>query len=141
MTSRRAALERGREQPNVGQVVQNDLACKAGIHADVEAPTPPPNRKVDEASWTSISVQVSSTSSKESEESSATSLQAEVSYSNWFVNASASVSHQSSQSAAMKELANATIRISFECMRVDINRPWLRAELFFDHDLRLAEND
>ncbi|TBU31906.1 hypothetical protein BD311DRAFT_804364 [Dichomitus squalens] len=38
-------------------------------------------------------------------------------------------------SQAMQELASAGVKISFECMRVDITRPWMRPELFYDDEL------
>ena len=49
----------------------------------------------------------------------------------------AGVDHESSEahSQATQELAEAAVKISFECMRVDITRPWLRPELFYDDDL------
>jgi hypothetical protein len=119
----------------VASTVQDEIADKAGI------PRPPP-RAVDakkEGSWTSISLDVSSSSSRDAQDSSATAATVKASYGLGWNGVSASVSHQQSQASALKEMANATMKISFECMRVDITRPWLRAELFYDHDLRVPE--
>lgn len=38
----------------------------------------------------------------------------------------------------MSQMAKSSVKATFECMRVDITRPWLRADLFFDDDLRVA---
>jgi len=48
------------------------------------------------------------------------------------------VSHSDATSDVAKQMANSTIKASFECMRVDITRSWLRGELFYDDDLRVA---
>lgn len=119
----------------VAATVQDEIADKAGI------PRPPP-RAVDakkEGSWTSISLDMTSSSSRDAKEESATAATLDASYGWGWNKVSASVSHQQSQADAFKEMASATIKISFECMRVDITRPWLRAELFYDHDLRVPE--
>ena len=56
-----------------------------------------------------------------------------------FVEISAGGFHQEYHSAASREMANALVKISFECMRVDIIRPWLRGRLFQDHELRVPK--
>ncbi|KAG8692605.1 hypothetical protein FRC09_011082 [Ceratobasidium sp. 395] len=85
--------------------------------------------------FTPISVEVSSTSETNRSEvkSANVSFGASASY-GWF-GASVSGQHSESHSNAMKDLSNSSVKISFECMRVDIIRPWLRAELFYDEDL------
>ncbi|CCO36198.1 hypothetical protein BN14_10326 [Rhizoctonia solani AG-1 IB] len=85
--------------------------------------------------FTPITVEVSSSSEKKSTEESATSFAAGASASWGLWSVSASVSHSEAHSKAMSELAESSIKISFECMRVDINRPWLRPELFYDEEL------
>ncbi|KAG8726103.1 hypothetical protein FRC12_023706 [Ceratobasidium sp. 428] len=85
--------------------------------------------------FTPISVEVLSTSETNRSEvkSANVSFGASASY-GWF-GASVSGQHSESHSNAMKDLSNSSVKISFECMRVDIIRPWLRAELFYDEDL------
>ncbi|KAJ6590302.1 hypothetical protein B0H10DRAFT_1961122 [Mycena sp. CBHHK59/15] len=56
----------------------------------------------------------------------------------WSVNASVNHSQSEAHAEAMSELPNAAVKISFECMRVDIGRAWLRPELFYDEDLVLG---
>lgn len=140
LTNKRAALET-KEGKSTGTAVQDSLAGTAGIQPDAPAPPSPDEKDKDEGSWTSISIQVSSSYSQESNESSSTSGRAEASGWGGIFSFSASGTHQESHSSASKEMANASMRISFECMRVDITRPWLRAELFWDHDLRVADGD
>ena len=86
--------------------------------------------------FTPITVEVTSSSESKNSSSSASSMSfgASGSY-GWFF--TASVNHESSEahSQATQELADAAVKISFECMRVDITRPWLRPELFYDDDL------
>lgn len=120
--------------------VQDDFADKAAIP---RGPAPPAaNDPEDDADyWTSISVEVSSSVAHESTETSSTSVTADVSVPIGFWSVSASATHSESHSAASKEMANASMKVSFQCMRVDITRPWLRGELFYDHELRVPEGD
>lgn len=124
--------------------VQNNVAGKAGLQPDLPSlPSPSPTTAGagDEGPWTSISFLLSSSYSHTTDESSAWSLKAEATYRSWFNSVNMGLSHEQSHAAALREMANATIRVSFECMRVDITRPWLRPELFLDHDLRVADGD
>ncbi|KIK63174.1 hypothetical protein GYMLUDRAFT_72397 [Collybiopsis luxurians FD-317 M1] len=95
-------------------------------------------QNTDEDYFTAITVEISSTSDSKSskEEASSMSFGASASY-GWN---SFSVSHAQSQAhaEAQSELENASVKVSFECMRVDITRPWLRTELFYDEDLVLG---
>lgn len=138
LTDERNAKEQSKGKKLAGVIVQDELAAKAGIPP--EAP-PPSTNASEEGSWTSISVVVTSTYSTESNESSGKSIQGKVSYWDLFTGASVGGSYQDSHFEAAREMANASMRISFECMRVDINRPWLRPELFSDPDLRVADTD
>lgn len=49
-------------------------------------------------------------------------------------------SGSSTQSQAASQLANSTVKVSFECMRVNIARAWLHPVLFYDDDLQCAPN-
>ncbi|CAE7138793.1 unnamed protein product [Rhizoctonia solani] len=86
--------------------------------------------------FTPITVEVSATSESQGSQTKSSSCSFGASVSYGWTNASVSASHSDSQSKAMHDLANASIKISFECMRVDITRSWLRAELFYDPDLK-----
>ena len=48
------------------------------------------------------------------------------------------MSHSDATADAAKQMANSSIKAAFDCMRVDITRSWLRGELFYDDDLRVA---
>lgn len=85
--------------------------------------------------FTPITVEVSASSDTKRSETSATSFSAGGSAGWGLSSVSASVSHSEAHSEASSELANSGVKVSFECMRVDINRPWLRPELFYDEDL------
>lgn len=142
LNSRRQVLEKSGSSSggNIAGSVQEEYADRAGIP---RAPAPPPTAGADKTNyWTSIMVDVSSSYTHESHETTATSATVEASVrTGFFTRASVKVSHQESHSAASKEMANASMKISFECMRVDITRPWLRGELFYDHELRVPEGD
>ena len=110
------------------------------ISTDVGIPEPMPDpttvTTVEAPDYfTPITVEVTSSSESNNSSSSASSMSfgASASYGLF----SASVDHESSEahSQATQELAEAAVKISFECMRVDITRPWLRPELFYDDDL------
>ncbi|EJF57272.1 hypothetical protein DICSQDRAFT_129594 [Dichomitus squalens LYAD-421 SS1] len=112
------------------------IATSVGIPAAM--PDPTAVAAVESPDYfTPITVEVTSTSESKSSSSSASSMSfgASGSYGLFFTG---SVSHESSEahSEATQELANAAVKISFECMRVDITRPWLRPELFYDDDLQ-----
>ncbi|KAG8688959.1 hypothetical protein FRC09_012650 [Ceratobasidium sp. 395] len=85
--------------------------------------------------FTPITVEISASSSEEKVSSNATSAQASVTASGLLWHASASANLSKVQAAAQKELASADVKVSFECMRVDIHRSWMRPELFYDPDM------
>jgi len=130
----------GSEPLAIAAALQNVYADKAGIPhvAPVPLPGAETGGKDDSDFWTSVSLEVSSSSREESETQSTS----------WSLGGSPSWGHcqgpgaipfrLDSQSNASKQMANSSVKISFECMRVDITRPWLRGELFYDHDLRVA---
>ncbi|KAF4460909.1 hypothetical protein FALBO_12292 [Fusarium albosuccineum] len=49
--------------------------------------------------------------------------------------ASATVSHSESSSEAMQKMSNLDVEIRMSCVVVEIERPWLHAELFADAEL------
>ena len=85
--------------------------------------------------FTPIMVEISASSSSETTSTSATSVSIGVSASWGMGSVSADVSHSQAHSDATAELANSSVKISLEVMRVDMSRTWLRSELFYDHDL------
>ena len=120
---------------------QDQYTDKAGIPRDVPVPPPATGEKNDTDYWTSISAKVTSSASHEETEVQSTSwsMGGSAGWGLWSVGASAS--HSESHANASKQMANSSVQISFDCMRVDISRPWLRGELFYDHDLRVAANE
>ncbi|KAF5963922.1 hypothetical protein FBULB1_13082 [Fusarium bulbicola] len=90
-------------------------------------------------SWTKISCKVSSKSSySESWTSqSASSICGKAGWGWW--RASASASHTESSAEAMSSMSNLDVEVSMSCMVVEIERPWLHAELFADAELDSGE--
>jgi flagellar motor switch/type III secretory pathway protein FliN len=122
-------------------VVIQELSDNMGIPHALPDPTAS-QEKTNEDYFTPITVEISSTSDTQSSKQEASSLSfgASASYGAgpWSVNASVNHSQSEAHAEAMSELANAAVKISFECMRVDIGRAWLRPELFYDEDLVLG---
>ena len=125
------------EVGNDGSALQKAILDATGVGPAVSSTT----AKVIPDYWTSISASISKSSSSESSSSSSTStsVDASASFGLWSVGGSASHAHSAAD--AMKEMANSNVKISFDCMRVDINRSWLRPELFYDHDLKPASGE
>ena len=97
--------------------------------------------------WTSISVEISSStevadSSASSASSSSTSTST-VKSGWWFWSRSSTTTNTSSSSSsaadASAQMSKCDVKVSFECMRVDISRGWLRTELFYDSELTCAK--
>ncbi|PTB52852.1 hypothetical protein M431DRAFT_557412 [Trichoderma harzianum CBS 226.95] len=85
--------------------------------------------------WTKISCKISAKSDTKvtatSQSASAVAAKA-----GWgFFSASGSASHSDSSSDAMQQMSNLDVEISMSCMVVEIERPWLHAELFADAEL------
>jgi len=124
-------------KPTAGALsLQDTFAIAAGIPPaapDISSSTP-----LEADYWTSISVEVSSsyTAEQTSSSSNSFSVGGSASWGLWSVGGSAA--HSDATSDAAKQMAKSKTKASFDCMRVDITRSWLRAELFFDDDLRVA---
>jgi len=120
--------------------LQDVFAIAAGIPPAAPDLTPPADPKASNEPdyWTSISVEVSSSYSAEQTSSSTNSFSVGggASWGLWSVGGSAS--HSDATADAAKQMANSSIKASFDCMRVDMTRSWLRGELFYDDDLRVA---
>ena len=128
------------ETPSSATDVQDVFATTAGIPPAGPDVAPPADPKApNEADyWTSIAVEVSSsyTAEQTSSSSNSYSVGGGASWGLW--SAGGSVSHSDATMDAAKQMANSSIKASFDCMRVDITRSWLRGELFYDDDLRVA---
>ncbi|KIJ39755.1 hypothetical protein M422DRAFT_257348 [Sphaerobolus stellatus SS14] len=113
------------------------LAESMGIPKALPDPTlaPPPAQKPLEDFFTPITVELSSSSETTATQTSASTFSAGATASWGIASVSASVDHSEAHTSAMKELVSSNVKVSFECMRVDITRPWLRPELFYDEDL------
>jgi len=129
--------------PDTASNLQDVFAITAGIPPAAPDVTPSPDPKApNEADyWTSIAVEVSSSYSAEQSSSSSNSFSVGggASWGLWSVGGSAS--HSDATADAAKQMANSSIKASFDCMRVDITRSWLRGELFYDDDLRAASGN
>lgn len=85
-----------------------------------------------------ISLEVSSSSNVTSSEQHSLSVAASAGSSWGLFSSGGTGSHESASTKAEAQAANSDVKVSFECMRVDITRSWLRPELFYDEDLRAA---
>lgn len=121
---------------NVGDAALNDVLPPGA------ADTPAAPKSVEEDYFTQISVEISSSSatSSTSDHSAQMASQSMQSHGWWFWRSTSKEESksESSSSDAMSQMANSDVKISFECMRVDIERAWMRPELFYDDDLRAA---
>lgn len=88
--------------------------------------------------WTSISVEVAASyeHSESTQKSQSTSAGASGGWGGF--SAGGSMAYSKSSADAMSQMAKSSVKATFECMRVDIARPWLRADLFFDDDLQVS---
>ena len=129
--------------PDTASNLQDVFAITADIPPAAPDFTPSPDpRTPNEADyWTSITVEVASSYSAEQSSSSSNSFSVGggASWRLWSVEGSAS--HSDATADAAKQMANSSIKASFDCMRVDITRIWLRGELFCDDDLRAASGN
>ncbi|KAK0706084.1 hypothetical protein B0T26DRAFT_755616 [Lasiosphaeria miniovina] len=85
--------------------------------------------------WTKISCKASSNTDirETSTSQSASSIAAKA---NWCLfSASGGASHTESSAKAMQSMANLDVEMTMDCMVVEIERPWLHAELFADAEL------
>lgn len=101
-------------------------------------PAPPPAVEPDYFSSISVNVEASYQHADATQKSSTTSVSASGSL--FGVSIGGSGSHTQSSADAESQMANSAVKVTFECMRVDIGRDWLRPELFLDDDLQVAKN-
>ncbi|KAM0438111.1 hypothetical protein ACHAQK_006842 [Fusarium lateritium] len=123
-----AVLKFGLKNPGLGNVIDLDNEDTWRNAAD-DGPD----------SWTKISCKVSSKSSysETSTSQSASSICGRAGWGWW--RASASASHTESSAEAMSSMSNLDVEVSMSCMVVEIERPWLHAELFADAELDSGE--
>lgn len=116
------------------------LAQKESADDALKGVLPPGQPKADgqQDYFIPITVEISATSKASSSEQHSLSVQAAAGLSWGLFSAGGSGSHDSASSKAEAQMANSDVKVSFECMRVDIHRSWLRPELFYDEDLRAA---
>lgn len=117
---------------------QNALAQSAGIPPPL--PDTFPTSDVPDF-WTKISVEVSSSYTAEQSETKSSSYSVGGAVGWGLLSIGGSYSHSSQSSDAAKQMANSSVKVSFECMRVDITRAWLRGELFYDDGLKVIKDN
>jgi hypothetical protein len=127
------------QAPETASNIQDTFAILAGI-----PPAPPditPSTATQADYWTSISIAVSSSyvADQSSSSSNSYSVGGSANWGLWSVGGG--VSHSDSTSDAARQMANSSIKATFECMRVDITRGWMRPELFYDDDLTVASGN
>ncbi|KAI5118419.1 hypothetical protein M0805_005503 [Coniferiporia weirii] len=92
----------------------------------------------EEEYFTPITVEISASSEHQEASQHTSSTSASVTARSGMFSVSASMSHSKSSADAASQMAKSSVKVSFECMRVDITRSWLRPELFYDDDLQAA---
>ncbi|EPE30037.1 hypothetical protein GLAREA_13085 [Glarea lozoyensis ATCC 20868] len=85
--------------------------------------------------WTRVSCKVSAKSDEKmtSEAAQSNAVSVDAGWGLWSVSGGAS--HSSSSADAMSSMSNLEVEIKMDCMVVEIERPWLHAELFTDAEL------
>lgn len=109
----------------------------ADLKANVELKTDP-DLSTQPSPWTRITAKVAKSESQSEKFSSESSTRGSADVGWWFWSSSASGGHSESSMKAQTDLSNLTIEISMDCMLVEIERPWMHAELFADHELDAA---
>ena len=118
---------------------QDVLAQSAGIPPALIDPPSVPSDTPD--FWTKICVEVSSSYTAEQTNTKSSSYSVGGSVGWGLLSIGGSFSNSSSSTDAARQMANSSVKVSFECMRVDINRPWLRGELFYDDGLKVMKDN
>ncbi|KFZ15398.1 hypothetical protein V501_02726 [Pseudogymnoascus sp. VKM F-4519 (FW-2642)] len=95
----------------------------------------PPVEEGKENPWTRVTCKSSTTTDvKESSSSeSASAIAAKAGFGLWSVSGGAA--HTKSSAKAMSSMSNLSVEIQMDCMVVEIDRPWLHADLFSDAKL------
>jgi hypothetical protein len=90
--------------------------------------------------WTSISVSIAESydAAQSSSSANSCSVGGGVSWGLWSVGGS--VNHSDSTSKVAKQMAHSSVSVTFDCLRVDIARSWLRSELFYDSDITVTHD-
>jgi len=113
----------------------DDPVLKEVLPSDDSPETKAP--ETDKADYfTSITVEVSSSYENTASSQHAVTAGAKLKAGYGQLGVAAGAAHTQASGDAESQLAKSNVKISFECMRVDIDRPWLRPELFYDEDLR-----
>lgn len=122
---RDAILKKNIDDPVLKELLPSDAGTKA------------PETAKDKADYfTSITVEVSSSYDHSKSSQHAVTGGAKVKAGYGQLALAAGVAHTKTSGDAESQMAKSNVKVSFECMRVDIDRPWLRPELFYDEDLR-----
>ncbi|KAF9642626.1 hypothetical protein BDM02DRAFT_3124358 [Thelephora ganbajun] len=118
---------------------QDIIAQSAGI----PPPLPDPPATVDDTPnfWTKITVEVSSSYTAEQTQSRSSSYSVGGSVRWGLLSIGGGYSSSSQSTDAARQMANSSVKVSFECMRVDIARGWLRGELFYDDGLKVLKDN
>jgi hypothetical protein len=88
--------------------------------------------------WTRITAKVAASQSDSVKTASESSTGGGVGLNVGLWSVSGGGSHSSSKSSSASSMANLDVELSMDCMLVEIDRPWLHAELFSDHELDAA---
>ena len=90
------------------------------------------------SAWTRITAKVSQSAADSVKVSSESATSGGGGVGNWWWGVSASGSTSSTSASASSDISNLDVEISMDCMLVEIERPWLHAELFADYELDAA---
>lgn len=88
--------------------------------------------------WTHVAIEVSGSYDHKELDTSATAVSSGGSAQWGCKTGSHSSASTKAANKALAQMAKSSVKISFECMRVDIHRSWLRGELFYDDELTVS---
>ena len=127
-----------------GSVVKPDIVAHDGTVIDPSETKANPDLLKDltvaekPSPWTRITAKVSQSQSESVKVSSESATSGGGGVGSWWWGVSASAATSSSSASASSDISNLDVEISMDCMLVEIERPWLHAELFADYELDAA---
>ncbi|KAI9866194.1 MAG: hypothetical protein M1813_001755 [Trichoglossum hirsutum] len=138
-----SSTPQGDAKPNPNATSGNDMASgNADLARPIFGVAPPPGSStaapIPLDPWTKITFSFSATDQKTHMDQSSWGFSAGASVSFGWFSAGGSYSHDESSANFRDAMSNCSISVSFSAMVVNIDRPWLYAELFNDYEIDIA---
>ncbi|KAK6330551.1 hypothetical protein TWF718_002751 [Orbilia javanica] len=90
--------------------------------------------------WTTIAASFSASDQQDESNSKSSGFSTQSDYSWWWWGAGGGYSSEDTQSDSTSDMVSCSVSVTFDCLVVNITRPWLFAELFNDFELDVAQN-